>query len=81
MMTPLVLVHGGGFDSRCWDLLVPHLAAPVPQAGTSARQALRPDVQEHVEESQAERRETMDPAQVKRYFGSDLDAGHMCMIS
>jgi pimeloyl-ACP methyl ester carboxylesterase len=21
-------VHGGGFDSRCWDLLVPHLAAP-----------------------------------------------------
>ncbi|OHV30434.1 MULTISPECIES: alpha/beta fold hydrolase [Pseudofrankia] len=28
MMTPLVLVHGGGFDSRCWDLLVPHLTAP-----------------------------------------------------
>lgn len=27
-MTPLVLVHGGGFDSRCWDLLLPHLAAP-----------------------------------------------------
>ncbi|WP_322780434.1 alpha/beta hydrolase [Frankia sp. Cas4] len=145
MMTPLVLVHGGGFDSRCWDLLVPHLAAPVlaidlpgrgrrpaplesvtfadcaraivedvdaagfdevvlvghslagcslpramellgdrvrhavflaatvPHAGTSTRQALRPDVQEHVEESQAERRETMDPAQVKRYFGNDLD--------
>ena len=24
-MTPLVLVHGGGFDSRCRDLLVPHL--------------------------------------------------------
>lgn len=27
-MTPLVLVHGGGFDSRCWDLLLPHLAPP-----------------------------------------------------
>lgn len=27
-MTPLVLVHGGGFDSRCWDLLLPHLTSP-----------------------------------------------------
>jgi pimeloyl-ACP methyl ester carboxylesterase len=26
---PLVLVHGGGFDARCWDLLVPCLEAPV----------------------------------------------------
>src|SRR5438270_4293942 len=24
-MTPIALVHGGGFDSRCWELLVPHL--------------------------------------------------------
>ena len=28
-MLPIVLVHGGGFDSRCWDLLVPHLVGPV----------------------------------------------------
>jgi pimeloyl-ACP methyl ester carboxylesterase len=27
-VTPLVLVHGGGFDHRCWDLLVPELHAP-----------------------------------------------------
>lgn len=145
MMTPLVLVHGGGFDSRCWDLLVPYLApsvvavdlpgrgrrpaplgsvtyadcaravvedvdaagfdevvlvghslggcsvppamallgdrvrhavfcaAMVPAAGTGTMHELRADVREHVEESQAERRETMDPAQAKRYFGNDLD--------
>lgn len=28
-MTPIVLVHGGGFDSRCWDLLTPLLESPV----------------------------------------------------
>jgi pimeloyl-ACP methyl ester carboxylesterase len=28
-MVPLVLVHGGGFDHRCWDRLVPHLDGPV----------------------------------------------------
>ncbi|HEV7760556.1 MAG TPA: alpha/beta hydrolase, partial [Acidimicrobiales bacterium] len=28
-MIPLVLVHGGGFDSRCWDPLLPHLTGPV----------------------------------------------------
>jgi pimeloyl-ACP methyl ester carboxylesterase len=27
-LTPIVLIHGGGFDSRCWDLLIPHLAGP-----------------------------------------------------
>lgn len=25
---PYVLVHGGGFDSRCWELLLPHLDRP-----------------------------------------------------
>src|SRR3954454_21758100 len=25
---PFVLIHGGTFDGRCWDLLVPHLDAP-----------------------------------------------------
>ncbi len=28
MTVPLVLVHGGGFDRRCWDVLTPHLSAP-----------------------------------------------------
>jgi pimeloyl-ACP methyl ester carboxylesterase len=28
-MIPFVLVHGGGFDSRCWDRLVPHLDGKV----------------------------------------------------
>jgi pimeloyl-ACP methyl ester carboxylesterase len=27
-MTPMVLIHGGGFDSRCWDLLLPFLSGP-----------------------------------------------------
>jgi pimeloyl-ACP methyl ester carboxylesterase len=27
-MLPLVLVHGGGFDHRCWDRLAPHLDGP-----------------------------------------------------
>jgi pimeloyl-ACP methyl ester carboxylesterase len=36
----LVLVHGGGFDSRCWDLMVPHLehealAVDLPGRGRS----------------------------------------------
>ena len=26
---PLVLVHGGGFDSRCWDLVLPTILGPV----------------------------------------------------
>lgn len=28
-MTPIVLIHGGGLDSRCWERLAPHLAGPV----------------------------------------------------
>jgi pimeloyl-ACP methyl ester carboxylesterase len=27
LVTPVVLVHGGGLDSRCWDPLLPHLDA------------------------------------------------------
>lgn len=28
-MTPIVLIHGGGLDSRCWERLTPHLDGPV----------------------------------------------------
>jgi pimeloyl-ACP methyl ester carboxylesterase len=28
-MVPVVLVHGGGFDSRCWERLIPHLGGRV----------------------------------------------------
>ena len=27
-MTPIVLVHGGGFDARCWDPVLPYLTSP-----------------------------------------------------
>ena len=27
-MTPLVLIHGGGFGGSCWDLLTPYLDGP-----------------------------------------------------
>jgi pimeloyl-ACP methyl ester carboxylesterase len=27
-MIPVILVHGGGLDCRCWDPLLPHLEAP-----------------------------------------------------
>lgn len=27
-MTPIILIHGGGFDSRCWERLVPCLDGP-----------------------------------------------------
>ncbi len=27
-MLPVVLVHVGGFDGRCWDRMVSHLAGP-----------------------------------------------------
>jgi pimeloyl-ACP methyl ester carboxylesterase len=27
-MTPIVLIHGGANDSRCWDLLLPLLGGP-----------------------------------------------------
>lgn len=39
---PLVLIHGGGLDSRCWDLLLPHLDGPsiaVDLPGRGARPA------------------------------------------
>jgi pimeloyl-ACP methyl ester carboxylesterase len=28
-MTPIVLIHGGGLDGRCWERLEPHLEGPV----------------------------------------------------
>ena len=28
-MTPIILIHGGGLDSRCWEQLVPYLDGPV----------------------------------------------------
>ncbi len=28
-MIPIVLIHGGGLDGRCWDPLLPHLEGPV----------------------------------------------------
>jgi pimeloyl-ACP methyl ester carboxylesterase len=43
VMRPLVLIHGGGMDSRCWDLLLPHLDGPaiaVDLPGRRARPAL-----------------------------------------
>lgn len=38
----MVLIHGGGFDSRCWDLLMPRLNTPavaVDLPGRGRRQA------------------------------------------
>jgi pimeloyl-ACP methyl ester carboxylesterase len=42
-MTPLVLIHGGTFDSRCWQLTVPHLRAPVSAVDLPGR-GRRPSV-------------------------------------
>src|SRR6476659_648833 len=36
-MTPFVLLHGGTFDGRGWDLLVPHLDGPALAVGLPGR--------------------------------------------
>ncbi len=36
---PLVLIHGGGFDARCWDLLLPMLDQPVTAVDLPGRGA------------------------------------------
>ncbi len=38
-MIPLVLVHGGGLDRRCWDRLVPLLESPVAAVDLPGRGA------------------------------------------
>lgn len=44
-MTPLVLVHGGGFDARCWDLVLPELAAPAIAVDLPGRGSRPADLQ------------------------------------
>ncbi len=49
-MTPVVLIHGGGFDARCWDLLVPHLDMPwiavdLPGRGSNPAELRSVDIQ------------------------------------
>jgi pimeloyl-ACP methyl ester carboxylesterase len=38
-VTPIVLVHGGGLDSRCWDPLLPHLEPPATAVDLPGRGA------------------------------------------
>ena len=45
-MTPLVLVHGGGFDGRCWDLVRPHLTAPAIAVDLPGRGSRPADLRE-----------------------------------
>jgi pimeloyl-ACP methyl ester carboxylesterase len=40
-MTPVVLVHGGGFDSRCWDRFLPEVDGPVLAVDLPGRGAHR----------------------------------------
>jgi pimeloyl-ACP methyl ester carboxylesterase len=65
----MVLIHGGGFDSRCWDLLLPCLKGPVVAVDLPGR-GRRPAAPESV-----------TFGDVGDCPVIDLDAGHMCMIS
>ncbi len=43
MNASIVLVHGGGFDGRCWDLLAPQLTEPalaIDRLGDRVRHAV-----------------------------------------
>lgn len=45
-MATFVLVHGGGFDARCWDRLLPHLRHPAVAVDLPGRAGVPPGPRE-----------------------------------